>query len=259
MKTLLQIVILVFPTLLFCQNNEQKIKTLITDFGYVQGMKNAIETLKSQNSISQQIKFSDDEIIRRISQAYQESFSETEINELYNFYTSKTGKKFLTNQKLVDENIQSKFPELFGIVDLDPNQKEINKQQDYTRNYLTNFLEATYEKEDGFYLLTETKNENGNSLEMENNPTFSPKDVEKIDIIQNEGKRPYLRVYFKKKTQENFKKLLSKNIGNGFATLVDKKIIMMTPISNDTPNDFIEIIGLFDNEQVNNLKSKLKK
>ena len=261
MKTLFKIIILLLPTLIFSQNRDEKIKSLITDFGYVQGVKNAIEVLKSQNSISQETKFSDNEIIRRISLAYKQSFTDVEIEELYNFCSSKTGKKFLSNQKIVDEHIHNEFPELFGVVDINPNQKEINKKQDQTRNYLVNFLEATYEKKDGFYLLTENKNENGNgnSLEMGNNPTFLPQDVDKIEITQNEGKRPFLKVYFKKNAVTKFQTILSNNIGNGFATIVDKKIIMMTPISEETSKNFIEIIGLFNNEQIDNFKKKLKK
>jgi len=145
-----------------------------------------------------------------------------------------------------------------NIVDLDPNQKEINKQQDCKRNYLTNFLESSYNKENGFYLLTEKKIEKMTSLEMSNEPIFKVSDIKKIEIIQNGKYRPYLKIYLKHKVQHQFADLISKNIGNGIATIVDRKIIMMTPITKETCNNYIEVIGLYNLEEVNKLKDKLK-
>lgn len=144
-----------------------------------------------------------------------------------------------------------------NIVDLNPNQKEINKQQDFKRNYLINFLESSYNKENGFYLLTEKKIENMTSLEMSNEPTLKLSDIKKIEIIQNGKYRPYLKIYLKHKAQHKFAYLISKNIGNGIGTIVDRKIIMMTPLSKETSNVFIEIIGLYNLEEINALKSKL--
>lgn len=146
-----------------------------------------------------------------------------------------------------------------NIIDINPNQKEINKKQDFVRNYLINFLETKYEKQDGFYLLTEKKSEEGNTLEMSTEPTFKEKDIKEIKIVQNGKYRPFLQIYFKPKAQHRFSHLISNNVGNGIATIVDKKIIMMTPIERETSRIFIEIIGMFTLDDVRKLKSKLEK
>lgn len=145
------------------------------------------------------------------------------------------------------------------VLDLDPNQKEINKQQDRQRNYLLNFLDATYEKRDGIYLITEKKTKEGQTMEISELPTFTGKDIREIKIIQNGKFRPFLEIYFKPKAQHRFSHLISKNAGNGFATIVDKKIIMMTPVEMEMSKRYIRVIGLYDFEQVNQLKSKLEK
>jgi len=142
-----------------------------------------------------------------------------------------------------------------GVVDLGPNQKEINQRQDRQRNYLLNFLDATYEKRDGIYLLTEKETKEGQTLEISDLPTFTGKDLEEIKIIQNGKFRPFLEIYFKPRAQHYFSHLISKNAGNGFATIVDKKIIMMTPVEKEMSKRYIRVIGLYDFEQVNKLKS----
>ena len=151
------------------------------------------------------------------------------------------------------------------IVDVVVNGKvqsqEEKDAQNYVANYLTNFFEKTYEKENGFYLVSEQKTQNNrrNSLKMDEFPFLYSKDIKKVTLKSNGNKFPTVIFELKKKATEKLSKLTSNNIGNGIALIIDKKIIAMPMISQNISDGKIEYNSMINYEETQKLLKKIKK
>src|SRR5690606_14553984 len=86
------------------QTKEQKVEFIINELGYFNSIKGAIidfhipnlKNFGNKNDVRIQAledQLNDSEIIRRLSNAIDKTFTEKEISEIYKFYNSQTGKK----------------------------------------------------------------------------------------------------------------------------------------------------------------------
>ncbi|MBN8623231.1 MAG: DUF2059 domain-containing protein [Flavobacteriales bacterium] len=269
MKTALQILLFLFPLNFYTQSKEQKVEFLIDELGYFNSIKSKIfdyhiENLKNygdknDNRIKTlENKINDKEILKRLVNAYSKTYSENEINEIYKFYNSETGKKFAKSNNLVEENIKDNFVDVFE--EIKRLQEENQQKKSHQASYLTNFFESKYEKQDGFYLVTENKIDREESnLELETNPLFTLKDIEEIESIYNDQGNLVIDIKFKNESAKKLKEITANNINKGMAIIVDKKIIIMPVIASEIPDGKLQISGPLSVEEMKNIVNKLKK
>lgn len=269
MKTALQILLFLFSLNFYAQSKEQKVEFLINELGYFNSIKSAIfdyhiENLKNfgdknDNRIKTlENKLSDKEIIKRLVNAYSKTYSEKEIEEIYKFYNSETGKKFAKSNNSVEENIKENFVDVFE--EINQIQEENQQKQSNQASYLTNFFGSKYEKQDGFYLVTENKiNREKSDLQLEINPSFTPKDIEEIKSSYNDLGKLVIDIKFKSESAKKLKEITANNINKGMAIIVDKKIITMPVITSEIPDGKLQISGSFTVEEIKNIVNKLKK
>ena len=269
MKAALYISLLLFSINLIGQTKEQKIEFLINELGYFNSMKSAlfdyhIENLKkfgdkNDNRIEVlENKLSDKEIIKRLSNAYSKTFSEKEIEELYQFFNSETGKKYAKSQYDVENRIKDNFIDIFE--DINQIQEENQEKQNNQASYLTNFFDTKFEKQDGFYLVIENRiNKEERKLELEEKPSFTLNDIKEIKSSFNDLGYLIIDIKFKVSSAKKLKEITNKNINKEIAIIVDKKIITMPIISSEIPDGKLQISGMFTVEEVKNIVNKLKK
>lgn len=160
MKKLIHIFFLIISILSFAQTKEEKIETIIRNFGYNEGFKNIFknEYLKplkegaSKNDslkiIEIENKLTEKEIVKRLSSAYLEMFNENEINSIYSFYNSETGKKFINSNSTLENNFFKKFNDIFREINLI--RENQYKRQDQQTAELLNFYNTEFEKKMDF-------------------------------------------------------------------------------------------------------------
>ncbi|KQT18420.1 hypothetical protein ASG31_06770 [Chryseobacterium sp. Leaf404] len=254
---------------MFGQTKEQKTESLIKELGYFGSMKSALFDYhlknlknfvdKNDNRIEVlENKLSDNEIIKRLSNAYSKIFSQKEIEELYKFFNSETGKKYSKSQNDVENKIKDNFIDIFE--EINQIQEENQEKQNNQGSYLTKFFDTKFDKPDGFYLVTENRiNKEERKLELEEKPSFTPNDIEEIKSSYDDLGNLIIDIKFKVTSAKKLKEITAKNINKGMAIIVDKKIIKMPVISSEIPDGKLQISGMFTVEEIKNIVNKLKK
>lgn len=149
------------------------------------------------------------------------------------------------------------------IVDVIPDG-EIKEEQNieaqkYIAEYLNNFFSKKHERINGFYLVIEQKKQNNrNTLEIENIPFLTSKDIKDIMLIKNGDKYPTVSFQFNNTGTSKLQKVTSKNFGNGIAIIIDKEIITMSMISSDIQDGKFEYNSVLPYSETEILIKKLK-
>lgn len=268
MKAVIQISILFLSVNLFSQSKEQKVDFLIKELGYFNSMKSAffdyhLENLKNINDkndsriTSLVNKLSDKEILARLSKAYLKTFTEKEIDELYKFYNSETGKKYRSSQNLIENNVKDNFKDIFQ--EINQIEEENHEKQNNQAEYLTRFFESKFEKPNGFYLVTENNKQTEDSkFELEEDPSFTPKDIEDVKSSYNDLGKLVIDIKFKKSSANKLKEITANNINKGMAIIIDQKIITMPIIMSEISDGKLQISGSYKVDEIKNIVNKLK-
>lgn len=270
MKKLIHALTLIISIVSFAQTKEEKVETIIKNFGYNEGFKDIFknEYLKplkeganktdSLKIIEIENKLTEKEIIKRLSSAYLEMFNENEINSIYSFYNSETGKKFINSNSTLENNFNKKFNDIFREINLI--RENQYKKQDQQKEEIQNFYNTEFNKKDGFYLVTEIKDVNENSkLVVEENPSVEISDIKKAELNYDNFGNPIINVQLTEIGTKKFKILTAENTGKGIAIIVNKKVQDMPIINEEIPNGIIQISGGLTIKEAENLISKLKK
>ena len=270
MKTTLQIIILLFSCLIFSQTKDEKIISILKTNGSIESYKSflidmTINPLKyssekkdSLKLVEIERKLTDQEISKRLSRAFSEVYSENEINEIYNFYNSQTGKKMFSSFEVLDKKFRNSFQDIQSELKpiLDKSIAENKKEAEENRE-----VPIPVSKEDGFYSVInfDSSNDKLKDLNLSQNPEVKRNEILEISLSKDELDRNIINLALTKEGAKKFKKLTENNIGKPIAIVLNKMLISAPRVMNEIPNGKIQISGNFTDEDVANFVNSLKK
>lgn len=247
--------------LLSCgQSRQNKTEVIINKLNQIETIKtnyhSQLEPLKAQATVNDSIKIleiekqlSEDKIVKRISSAFNELFSDDEINVIFEFIQTSAFEKVIQSRD-THRLIASQFEDI---------DKEIKK---ITGNYSKvveipkeKFTPIPVDKQNGFYATVDytpfTKNED---IILENNPFITSKDIQVVKkTYSNYNNKPEISIMFTKAGAQKFYLLTKENIGKPVAIVLAKQIVSI-PIINSVIKEGKSIItGDFSEEEINKL------
>ncbi len=125
-------------------------------------------------------KLSDDEMIKKISSAFDEVFTEDELNDIYNFIQTSAFDKFFNSGK-VYAIIASKFKDIDQEIKKITNNFNESVNRQIAESPITKFKPIPIDKEDGFYATVGyTFSTADEDIKLEEKPSLTSSDILKI-------------------------------------------------------------------------------
>ncbi len=193
---------------------------------------------------------SDREIEKRISKAFDEKFSDKEINDLYHFIQTSAFDKFFNSG-----NIYVNF------TDIDKEITEITDNLSKTVKKSTKKFEPIpVNRENGFYATVDYEpSETDRDIKLEENPSLTLKDIQDVKKVFNSyNHQSEIEIRFTKKGAEKFYLLTKANIGKPIATVVAKHIISMPIVTSEIIGGMVSISGSFSEKEIDEIIKTLK-
>ena len=247
------------------QSRQEKTEAVIKRLNLVENQKMnfefLIEPLKYQATGHDSIKIielekilSDEEIIKRLSIAFNELFSDKEIKDIYKFIHTSAFDKFFNSEQTY-KVIASQFN------DIDEEIKAITQHLNKKVEIPTQKFEPIpVDKEDGFYAtvnythLTENKN-----IKLEDNPSVTSEDILEIkkEYSKNNDNRPEISIVLTDDGARKFYLLTKENIGKPIAIVIDNKIVSIPKVQSEIIGGKVKISGDFSENEIDKMIKKL--
>ena len=261
--------ILITTSLVSCgQSRQGKIEAIIKRLNLVENQKTnykfQIEPFKYQATGNDSIRIaeiekqlSDDEINKRISSAFNEVFSDKEINDIYDFIQTSAFEKFFNSGK-INKAIASKFQDIDKEIDgitkdvSEPVEKPTKKK----------FEPIAVDRENGFYATVDYNNSTTDKeIKLEDRPSLTSKDILEIKKVYSKfnNNRPEISIVLTKDGARKFYLLTKENIGKPIAIVIDKKIISIPIVQSEIMGGKVSISGDFSEKEIDSMIEKLKK
>lgn len=197
----------------------------------------------------------DDEFLKRIRAAFDEIFTDEEINDIYNFMqTSSFEKLFGSGQ--INKVISNQF------VDINKELEEISNNLDETvETPIIKFEPIYVDREDGIYATIDSSpfSEDKN-IKLEDYPSLTPKDMLEIKkIYSDDGDNgAEIEITFTKEGARKFYMLTKENIGLPLAIVIEKQIVSRPRVLTTIMGGKIFISGDFSENEIDRMIEKLK-
>jgi preprotein translocase subunit SecD len=197
----------------------------------------------------------EEEIVKKISTALNETFSDEEMNVLYEFVqTSAFKKSFVSGEsnKAITSQFKDIDKEIEGIT------KKINETIEKTRKI---FNPIPVDKENGFYLATNYSSSiEDKDIKLEDNPSMTFKDILEVKKVyeSNGDNRAEILITLTKEGARKFYLLTKNNIGNLIAIVVEKQIVTMPIVQSEILGGKLSISGNFSEDEIDQIIQKLK-
>ncbi|GEM_PF-695702 len=247
------------------QSRQEKTEAVIKRLNLVENQKTnyefQLEPLKYQATGNDSIKIielektlSDEEIIKRLSLAFNELFSDKEIKEVYKFTLTSAFDKIFNS-----EQTYKVFASQFN--DIDEEIKTITQGLGKTVEIPSqNFEPIPIDKEDGFYAtvnythLTENKN-----IKLEENPSVTPEDILEIkkEYSKYNDNRPEISIVLTNDGARKFYLLTKENIGKPIAIVVNHRIVSIPKVQSEIIGGKVKISGDFSENEIDTMIKKL--
>lgn len=199
-------------------------------------------------------KLSEEKIVKRISSAFNEVFSDDEINVIYEFIQTSAFEKFFKSGE-VYRIISSQFK------DIDKEIEEITKNfSETTEKPTKKFKPIPVDKEDGFYAIVDyTYSTEDKDIKLEDNPSLTSKDILEVEkAYSSYNNRPEIRIVFTKDGARKFYLLTKDNIGKPIAIVIAKQIVSIPTVNSEIIGGKASISGDFSEEEIDKMIEILK-
>lgn len=252
----------------YAQDRELKTNVIIDSLKTVESLKATyiefrLKPLKYEATKEDSIKLceieshlTDKEIRNRIAKAFDSSYSDNEINDLYNFVRTTAFTKLL-HSTTTNREISEQFKDI--TTELDKVDKNIKQQNEIIENSEPKFEPISIDREDGFY---ETVNYDSNKdykdIELVKTPSISKTEISEIKKDTNRFGNIYIEITFSKKGAKQFYLLTKKNIGNPIAIVIDKHIVSIPTVLSGISGGKASITGNFTTEEIDKMIEKLR-
>ena len=251
----------------YAQDRELKTNVIIDSLRTVESMKTTyiefrLKPMKYEATKEDSIKLceiennlTDNEIRNRIVKAFDSAYSDSEINDLYNFVRTTAFTK-LIHSTTTNRKISEQFKDITA--ELDKINKNI-KQQNEIIELKPKFEPIFIDREDGFYETVDyDSNKDYKDIELVKTPSISKTEISKIEKNTNKSGVSCIDITFSKKGAKQFYLLTKKNIGNPIAIVIDKHIVNIPIVNSEISGGKASISGNFTIEEIDKMIEKLR-
>ena len=251
----------------YAQDRELKTNVIIDSLRTVESMKTTyiefrLKPMKYEATKEDSIKLceiennlTDNEIRNRIVKAFDSAYSDSEINDLYNFVRTTAFTK-LIHSTTTNRKISEQFKDITA--ELDKINKNI-KQQNEIIELKPKFEPIFIDREDGFYETVDyDSNKDYKDIELVKTPSISKTEILKIEKNTNKSGVSCIDITFSKKGAKQFYLLTKKNIGNPIAIVIDKHIVNIPIVNSEISGGKASISGNFTIEEIDKMIEKLR-
>ena len=276
MKYFLLLFLTCFTTAVLAQSQQQKIAAILNALEYekspeIKSTLHYLEKLEKDSSKDTREKaglllkeLSDEKITGRISKAFTSVFTEKEISDLYDFFTTATGKKLLPQLKEFSKTAREQFSELIEVAHQIP-YTETEKAPEVDPD-IPNTLTLPYktypkgrvDRPDGFYILTDLPNKD--SLQPGANPSLGFETLKAVkEIAGDYSKQPIINMQFNEAGTKALQALTKNNLGKQLAIIVNNRIVSAPYINSEIAEGDMQLTGLPSEAALKEIVDLLKK
>ena len=252
----------------YAQDRELKTNVIIDSLRTVESMKTTyiefrLKPMKYEATKEDSIKLceiennlTDNEIRNRIVKAFDSAYSDSEINDLYNFVRTTAFTK-LIHSTTTNRKISEQFKDITA--ELDKINKNIKQQNEIIEKSKPKFEPIFIDREDGFYETVDyDSNKDYKDIELVKTPSISKTEILKIEKNTNKSGVSCIDITFSKKGAKQFYLLTKKNIGNPIAIVIDKHIVNIPIVNSEISGGKASISGNFTIEEIEKMIEKLR-
>jgi len=258
--------ILISISLVSCgQSRQDKTETIINKLNLIETQKTSfkfqIEPLKYQATGKDSIRIlelekllSDEEIVKRISETFNEVLSDKELNDIYNFVQSSAYEKFFNSGELF-EAISVRFSDINDEID----NITLNFSEQVEKP-TKKFKPIPIDKENGFYATVDYNYSTENTdIKLKDKPSLTPKDILEVKkVFSSYNDRPEINIVFTKEGAKKFYILTKENIGKPVAIVIANHIVSIPTVNSGIIGGKASISGDFSEEEIDEMIKILK-
>lgn len=258
--------ILISILLISCgQSRQDKTETIINKLNLIETQKRTfefqIESLKYQATEKDSIRIvelekllSNEEIVKRISETFNEVLSDKEVSDIYDFVQSSAYEKFFNSDELF-KAISTQFLDINA--EIDTITKNISKQVEKPTN---KFEPIPIDRENGFYAIVDYNHLTENKdIKLEEKPSLTTTDILEVKkVFSNYNNRPEISIVFTKEGARKFYLLTKENLGNPIAIVISKHIVSMPFVNSEIIGGKASISLDFTEEEIDKMIEILK-
>ena len=220
-----------------------------------------LESLKYQASGNDSIRIielekqlSDEEIVKKISLAFDEVFSNNELNNIYIFIQTSAFDKFFNSGETY-KIIASKFKDIDKEIEVITNNFSKLIENEIVEKPTKIFVPIPVDRENGFY---ETVDYNYSTLDkdikLKDKPSLTSKDIlEVTKAISSYNDRPEISIVFTKGGARKFYLLTKENIGKPIAIVIAKQIVSIPMVNSEIIGGKASISGDFSEKEIDKM------
>jgi hypothetical protein len=253
------------------QSRQEKTIAIINKLNLIENQKQnyefRLEPMKYQATGNDSIRIaelvkqlSDDEIVKKISSAFDKVFSDKEINDIYSFIQTTAFDKFFNSGETY-KIIASEFKEIDKEIGEITNNFSQSTEDKIVELPKKKFEPMPVDKEDGFYATVDyTFSTEDKDIKLEDNPSLTSKDILEIKKVYSNynDNRPEISIVLTKEGARKFYLLTKKNIGKPIAIVIDKKIVSIPTVQTEIMGGKVSISGDFSEKEIDKMIEKLK-
>jgi preprotein translocase subunit SecD len=260
------VALLFFIILSSCaQNRQEKTIAIINKLKLVEtqqtNFKFQLEPLKyqvtgndSMRIIEIEKRLTEKEITKRLINAFNEEFSDKEINDIYKFIQTSAFEKIFNSGEIY-KIISAQF------IDVDKEIKRITEQySEKVENPANKFEPIPIDKENGFYATVDYNYSTADkNIKLEDKPSITSKDILEVKkVFSNYNNRLEISIVFTKNGAKKFYLLTKENIGKPIAIVIGKQIVSMPTVNSEIIGGKASIIGDFTEDEIDEMIKLLK-
>ena len=248
------------------QSRQEKTISIIEKMNFIENQKAnykfQLETVKFQATGNDSLKIielekilSDEEMAKRLVNAFDEIFRDTEIDDIYRFIYSSAFDK-LSKAKKTYETISNHFN------DIDNEIKRISENINKTIDTpVDKFIPIPVNKENGFYeTIDYTPSANENNIKLVDKPSLTFNDILEVKktCINKDIQQYEIDIILKTEGARKFYKLTKDNIGKPIAIVIEKQIVTMPIVRSEIIGGKVSISGVYSETEIDKMIEKLK-
>lgn len=259
------LILIVTSFVSFGQSRQEKTDAIIKKMNLIEHQKMnykfRLEALKYQAVGNDSIRIielmnqlSDEEIVKRISSAFNELFRDNEINDIYAFIQSSAFEKFLNSgetNKVFDSKFKDIDNEIEGIT---------KKYSEIVEMPIKKFEPIPIDRENGFYATIDYNvSATDKDIKLDDKPSLTSKDILEVKkVLSSYNDRPEISIVFTKDGAKKFYLLTKENIGKPVAIVIAKQIVSMPTVNSEIMGGKASISGDFSEKEIDKMIEILK-
>jgi len=255
---------LTVPISIYGQDRKDKTVAILNELEFVEQQKFEIidfkiRPLKYQATEKDSLKLieiekqlTEEEFLKRISNAFNEIFTEEEINDTYSFLQTTAFEKFFDAEQIYDA-ISIQFDDINEELEkISNNLKEVDEKP-IGKNEL-----IPIEREDGIYATVDYNvSAKKKDIKLEDKASITKRDILEVKKVFNNN-RLLIDLILTKEGARKFYLLTKKNILKPLAIVIGKQIVSMPTVQSEILGGRVSIAGDFSEEEIDNMIEKLK-